>query len=58
MYLESGALNPCPDRIKYFRKVASGRQGGLVRVRDADLRGERPGAPVGGRKALKSFKSG
>lgn len=23
---------------------------------DADLRGERPGAPVGGRKALKSFK--
>jgi len=25
---------------------------------DADLRGERPGAPVGGRKALKSFKSG
>ncbi|MGO1975558.1 MAG: hypothetical protein ACTH2Q_21595 [Propionibacteriaceae bacterium] len=25
---------------------------------DADLRGERPGAPVGGRKALKSFKKG
>ncbi|GAA1491461.1 hypothetical protein [Brachybacterium sacelli] len=25
---------------------------------EADLRGERPGAPVGGRKALKSFKKG
>ncbi|WP_263310043.1 hypothetical protein [Brachybacterium atlanticum] len=25
---------------------------------DADLRGERPGAPIGGRKALKSFKKG